>query len=77
MEQKVADNESVEVEPRSRKKLSHAGIFTRFQNMNVKPGKMIKTGKASEEVSADTLLLEVRSCLLSISTIETCKYRFE
>jgi hypothetical protein len=76
MEQKVADNESV-ARILNNAWFEDAGIFTRFQNMNVKPGKMIKTGKASEEVSADTLLLEVRSCLLSISTIETCKYRFE
>lgn len=67
----------VEVEPRDNKTLSHAGIFTRFRNENVKPGKMIKVENASEEISADTLLLEVRSQLLSISTVETCKLAYE
>ncbi len=63
----------VEVEPRNTKTLSHAGIFTKFQDKNVKQGQIIRTGVAEEEVSSDTLLLEVRSCLLELSKVELCK----
>ena len=62
----------VEVEPRNTKTLSHAGIFTKFQNKNVKEGQIIKTGVAEKEISADTLLLEIRCLLLKLCKIEQC-----
>lgn len=54
----------VEVEPRDAHTKSHAGIFTRFQNKNIKRGQLLKAGPTSEEISADTILLEVRMALL-------------
>ena len=63
----------VEVEPRAAHTKSHAGIFTRFQNANIKKGQLLKAGPTSEEVSADTVLLEVRKELLDLSTVEECK----
>ena len=60
----------VEVEPRATHIKSHAGIFTRFQNKNIKRGQLLKAGPISEAISADTILLEVRSQLLNISNIE-------
>ena len=60
----------VEVEPRATQTKSHAGIFTRFQNKNIKRGQLLKAGPISEAISADTILLEVRSQLLNISNIE-------
>lgn len=74
IEVKVGDTEmkiDVEVEPRSIHTKSHAGIFTRFQNQNIKRGQMLKFGPVSEEVSADTILLEVRSQLLALSKVES------
>lgn len=64
----------VEVEPRDIHTKSHAGIFTRFQNANIKKGQILKAGPTAEEISADTILLEVRKKLLSLSTIENCKF---
>lgn len=52
---------------------SHAGIFVRYQNKNVKRGQMIKISHVSEEISSDTLLLEVRTQLLELATLEECK----
>ena len=52
---------------------SHAGIFVRHQNKNVKRGQMIKISHVSEEMSSDTILLEVRSQLLELATLEKCK----
>jgi len=63
----------VEVEPRDAHTKSHAGIFTRFQNKNIKRGQLLKAGPTSEEISADTILLEVRMALLEMSTIEECQ----
>ena len=63
----------VEVEPRDNHTKSHAGIFTRFQNKNIKKGQLLKTGPTAEEVSGDTILLEVRKELKSLSSIEECK----
>ncbi len=62
----------VEVEPRNAKTLSHAGIFTKVQNKNVKEGQIIKTGVADKDISADTLLLEIRCLLLKLCKIEQC-----
>ena len=63
----------VEVEPRNIHTKSHAGIFTRFQNKNIKKGQLLKAGPTAEEVSGDTILLEVRKELKSLSSVEECK----
>lgn len=63
---------SVEVEPRDSHIKSHAGIFTRFQGMNLKSGEWIDVEALDEEVSADTILLEVRSRLLTLCKVEEC-----
>ena len=63
----------VEVEPRDSHTKSHAGIFVRYQNKNVKRGQMIKISHVSEEMSSDTILLEVRTQLLELATLEECK----
>ena len=63
----------VEVEPRNTHTKSHAGIFTRFQNKNIKKGQLLKAGPTGNEVSADTILLEVRKELLKLSSVEECK----
>ena len=63
----------VEVEPRDTHTKSHAGIFTRFQNKNIKNGQLLKAGPTSVEISADTILLEVRQELKRLSLLEECK----
>ena len=63
----------VEVEPRDTHTKSHAGIFTRIQNKNIKKGQLLKAGPTAEEVSGDTILLEVRKQLKSLSSVEECK----
>ena len=63
----------VEVEPRDKYTKSHAGIFVRYQNKNIKRCKLIKIGQASEEISTDTILLEVRTQLLEMALLEECK----
>ena len=63
----------VEVEPRDTHTKSHAGIFTRFQNKNIKRGQLLKIGPTAEEVSGDTILLEVRKELKNLSSVEECK----
>ena len=65
----------VEVEPRDKYTKSHAGIFVRYQNKNIKRGKMIKISHASEEISTDTILLEVRTQLLEIAVLEKCNIK--
>ena len=60
-------------EPRGTHTKSHAGIFTRFQNANVKNGQLLKAGPTGEEISADTVLLEVRKELQNLSSVEECK----
>ncbi len=64
----------VEVEPRDAHTKSHAGIFTRFQNKNIKRGQTIKDSILSEAVSADTILLEVCMNLIAISSVEVCSF---
>lgn len=59
----------VQVEPRAARTKSHAGIFTRFQNHNIKRGAAVRLS-TTEEVSADTILLEVREQLLMIAKVE-------
>ena len=63
----------VEVEPRDIHTKSHAGIFTRIQDKNIKKGQLLKAGPTAEEVSGDTVLLEVRKQLKSLSSVEDCK----
>lgn len=63
----------VEVEPRAAHTKSHAGIFARFQNVNLKKGQLLKVGPIGEEISADTLLLEMRKELVALSSVEECK----
>ena len=63
----------VEVESRGTHTKSHAGIFTRFQNANVKNGQLLKAGPTGEEISTDTVLLEVRKELQNLSSVEECK----
>lgn len=63
---------NVEVEPRDSHTKSHAGIFTRINNQNIKRGQTLKVEPLSDGLSADTILLEVRMNLLDISKVETC-----
>ena len=60
---------NVEVEPRNAHYKSHAGIFTRIRNKNVKGGQLLEA-TAEEAVSSDTILLEVRMSLVDISIVE-------
>jgi hypothetical protein len=59
---------NVEVEPRDSHTKSHAGIFTRYENKNVKRGDTLSY--LEKEVSADDVLIKVRTQLLSMSTVE-------
>ena len=61
----------VEVEPRDVFTKSHAGIFTRFNNNNVKVGSTLAVSQ-EKDISADTVLLKVRLALVRISSVETC-----
>lgn len=70
----IAAKIDVEVEPRDSHTKSHAGIFTRFQNKNIKRGQTLTDGTLAEGVSADTILLEVRMNLVDISSIEECQF---
>ena len=63
----------VEVEPRDFHTKSHAGIFTRFQNKNIKKGQLLKAGPTAQDISVDTILLEVRKELKNLSTVEECR----
>ena len=62
----------VEVEPRDAHTKSHAGIFTRFQDKNIKKGQLLKAGPTAVEVSGDSILLEVRKQLQDLSSVEEC-----
>ena len=59
---------NVEVEPRDSHTKSHAGIFTRYENKNVKRGDTLSI--LEKEVSADDVLIKVRSQLHNMSTVE-------
>ena len=59
---------NVEVEPRDSHTKSHAGIFTRYENKNVKRGDTL--GNLDKEISADDVLIKVRTQLLNMSTVE-------
>lgn len=63
----------VEIEPRTDKKMSHAGIFVRYQNLNLKRGKIISIAPLKEEVSVDPILLEFRNELLERANVEVIK----
>lgn len=57
----------VDVEPRDTYIKSHAGIFTRFGDVNIKPGSTISLEEEKGVVSADDILLKVRLQLLNKS----------
>lgn len=61
----------VEVEPRDAFSKSHAGIFTRHGNRNLKTGGSIAVNEV-KNVSADMVLLKVRLALVRLSSLETC-----
>jgi hypothetical protein len=70
---KIADtivDIDVEVESRDTHTKSHAGIFTRNQNKNIKSGGSIYIPSLKENISADNILLKVRFQLLKLSKIE-------
>ncbi len=73
IEVKLADtivDIDVEVESRDAHTKSHAGIFTRNQNKNIKSGSSIYIPSLKENVSADNILLKVRFKLLKLSKAE-------
>lgn len=59
---------NVEVEPRDSHTKSHAGIFTRYENKNVKRGDTLS--HFDKDISADDVLIKVRTQLLKMSTVE-------
>lgn len=61
----------VEVEPRDVFTKSHAGIFTRHNNVNIKTGSTLAVSQ-EKNISADRVLLKVRLALVRLSTVETC-----
>lgn len=63
----------VEVEARSRNIASHAGIFVRHNDKNIKTGNQVVIKKQSLGISADDILLDVRMSLLRIATLEEAK----
>lgn len=60
----------VEVESRPTRMESHAGIFTRFGNTNVKMGSTLPAEAQTIGLSADDILMEVGWSLLAISILE-------
>ena len=63
----VTVNMDVEVEPRDLHVKSHAGIFTRIGNRNIKPGGSFVTDDPEACYSSDALLLKVRLQLLRMA----------
>lgn len=63
-------NVDVEVEPRSVHTASHAGIFTRIDNTNIKKGGTVPKDSLPLGLSADDVLMEVGWSLIEISTIK-------
>ena len=61
----------VEVEPRDIFTKSHAGIFTRFNNSNVKTDSVLAFSQ-EKNIPASFVLLKVRLALIRLSTVETC-----
>ena len=64
-------NTEVEVEPRNQYQKSHAGIFTRVSGKNLKVGDLLFDSTLKKGISADVILLDVRSRLLDIARLET------
>ena len=62
----------VEVEPRNIHIRSHAGIFTRYKGRNLKQGQLIKASGTGNNVSTDSILLELRYLLRQKATLEKC-----
>lgn len=65
-------NVDVEVEPRDIFTKSHAGIFTRHKDQNIKRGETITLKELTKEVPADLILLDVRDQLLSLAQLQLC-----
>ena len=65
-------NVDVEVEPRDFHTKSHAGIFTRYQQKNVKSGEKLVVNH-DNEIASDVILLKVQFSLLRQALVETCK----
>lgn len=63
-------NVDVEVESRSVHTASHAGIFTRIGNTNIKKGGTVPKDSLPLGLSADDVLMEVGWSLIEISTIK-------
>ena len=63
-------NVDVEVEPRSAHIASHAGIFTRIGDTNIKKGGIVPKEALPLGMSADDGLMEVGWSLIEISTIK-------
>lgn len=61
---------NVEVEPRDSHTKSHAGIFTRYKQKNLKKGESLFI-EHSEEIACDVILLKLQRFLLRLSTLET------
>lgn len=61
----------VEVEPRNQYQKSHAGIFTRVSGKNLKVGDFLVSSTLKKGISADVILLAVRSRLLDMARLET------
>ena len=61
----------VEVEPRDVFTKSHAGIFTRFNNKNVKMGSTLAVSQ-EKNIPASLVLLKVRLALMRLASVETC-----
>lgn len=63
----------VDVEPRAHSVKSHAGIFTRYGNANLKPGELVYISKNNENIAADAILLKMRLELLHIAQCQQKK----
>lgn len=75
--EKIA-NLAVEVEPRAAHYKSHAGIFTRIENKNVKGGQKAElTISEDEVVSYDDILQKVCQNLLKLAQLEICHLKSE
>ena len=61
---------SVEVEPRDAHYKSHAGIFTRYDDKNIKGGQDAIQDKNDSLMPARAILLKVQHQLLALSTLE-------
>ncbi len=65
---------NVEIEPRDSHTKSHAGIFVRFQNFNIKSSQTLNLHPVAKDVSTDSILLEVRTHLMNIASLELCNW---